>query len=139
MYAIIEEGGKQFKVTTGDTILIDRSVEEGTTELKLDKVLLVGGGGATTRPMRVDTNKRGPFSAAAHGFADLSFTADQATVKLVGENGAILHSFTRDKAGNVTIVEAGKSDPPTPRSVKSITRGGSEVPEAKKPKNPSDD
>ena len=47
MYAIIEEGGKQFKVTTGDTILIDRSVEDGTKELKLDKVLLVGGGGAT--------------------------------------------------------------------------------------------
>jgi large subunit ribosomal protein L21 len=47
MYAIIEEGSKQFKVTTGDTLLIDRKVEEGTTSLKLDRVLLVGGAGET--------------------------------------------------------------------------------------------
>ena len=47
MYAIIEEGGRQYKVTTGDTILIDRPFEEGTSELKLDKVLLVGGAGDT--------------------------------------------------------------------------------------------
>ena len=47
MYAIIDEGGKQFKVSTGDTLLIDRSVDEGTTELKLERVLLIGGDGAT--------------------------------------------------------------------------------------------
>ena len=47
MYAIIDEGGKQFKVSTGDTLLIDRKVEEGTTELKLDRVLLVGSGAET--------------------------------------------------------------------------------------------
>jgi large subunit ribosomal protein L21 len=45
MYAIIEEGGKQFKVTSGDRIRIDRSVEEGAKNLKLDRVLLVGGSG----------------------------------------------------------------------------------------------
>ena len=44
MYAIIEEGGKQFKVTTGQTLLIDRKVDEGTTTLNLDRVLLVGAG-----------------------------------------------------------------------------------------------
>ena len=44
MYAIIEEGGKQFKVTTGDTLLLDRKVDEGTTTLNLDRVLLVGAG-----------------------------------------------------------------------------------------------
>lgn len=47
MYAIIEEGGKQFKVTTGQTLLIDRKVDEGTKELKLDRVLLVGTGAET--------------------------------------------------------------------------------------------
>ena len=46
MYAIIEEGGKQFKVTSGDTIDIDRSVKEGEKSLKLDRVLLVAGEGA---------------------------------------------------------------------------------------------
>jgi len=47
MYAIIEEGSKQFQVSTGDTILIDRQVEEGTKELKLERVLLVGNGADT--------------------------------------------------------------------------------------------
>ena len=47
MYAIIDEGGRQFKVSTGDTILIDRPVDEETKTLTIDRVLLVGGGGET--------------------------------------------------------------------------------------------
>jgi large subunit ribosomal protein L21 len=45
MYAIIEEGGKQFKVTSGDTILIDREAKEGEKSITFDRVLLVGGEG----------------------------------------------------------------------------------------------
>lgn len=45
MYAIIEEGGKQFKVTSGDTILIDRDAKDGETSITFDRVLLVGGEG----------------------------------------------------------------------------------------------
>lgn len=45
MYAIIEEAGKQFKVTSGDTILIDRPAKEGETSIKFDRVLLIGGEG----------------------------------------------------------------------------------------------
>ena len=45
MYAIIEEGGKQFKVTSGDTILIDRTAAEDEKTIKFDRVLLVGGEG----------------------------------------------------------------------------------------------
>ena len=45
MYAIIEEGGRQFKVTGGDTINIDRAVEENQTSITFDRVLLVGGEG----------------------------------------------------------------------------------------------
>ena len=45
MYAIIEEGGKQFKVTSGDTIQIDRAVEGDAKTLKFERVLLVGGEG----------------------------------------------------------------------------------------------
>ena len=44
MYAIIEEGGRQFKVTTGDTILIDRPPTEEKS-LTLGRVLLVAGEG----------------------------------------------------------------------------------------------
>lgn len=51
MYAIIEESGKQFKVTGGDTILIDREAPpEGTDRrITFDRVLLVGGAGGDTR------------------------------------------------------------------------------------------
>jgi len=44
MYAIIEEGGRQFKVTGGDTILIDREAGDEKT-IKFDRVLLVAGEG----------------------------------------------------------------------------------------------
>ena len=46
MYAIIEEGGKQFKVTGGDTIKIDRAIDEGTKTITFDQVLLVAGEGS---------------------------------------------------------------------------------------------
>ena len=43
MYAVIETGGKQLKVETGDTIFVEKlDVEEGT-EYTFDKVLFVGG------------------------------------------------------------------------------------------------
>ena len=44
MYAIIEEGGRQYKVTSGDTILIDREAGDDKT-IKFDRVLLVAGEG----------------------------------------------------------------------------------------------
>ena len=45
MYAIIADSGKQFKVTSGDTILIDRHDYTDKT-ITFDQVLLVGGEGA---------------------------------------------------------------------------------------------
>jgi large subunit ribosomal protein L21 len=45
MYAIIEEGGRQFKVTSGDTIQIDRQVEDEQKSITFDRVLLVAGEG----------------------------------------------------------------------------------------------
>ena len=46
MYAIIEEGGRQYKVTSGDRIRIDRMVGEGEKSVTFDRVLLVGGEGS---------------------------------------------------------------------------------------------
>ena len=46
MYAIIEDSGKQFKVTSGDRIKIDRSVDEDVKNITFDKVLLVAGEGS---------------------------------------------------------------------------------------------
>ena len=45
MYAIIEEGGRQFKVTSGDTIKIDRELGEDEKTVTFDNVLLVAGEG----------------------------------------------------------------------------------------------
>jgi large subunit ribosomal protein L21 len=44
MYAIIDDGGRQHKVTTGDVIRIDRQPTEEKT-ITFDRVLLVGGEG----------------------------------------------------------------------------------------------
>ncbi len=45
MYAIIEDSGRQFKVTSGDTILIDREAGDAKT-IAFDRVLLVAGEGS---------------------------------------------------------------------------------------------
>jgi len=44
MYAIIETGGKQFKVAEGDIIRVELLKEEVGATIELDKVLAVGEG-----------------------------------------------------------------------------------------------
>jgi large subunit ribosomal protein L21 len=45
VYAIFEDGGKQYKVTTGDKLLIElRDLPEGQAEITFDKVLMLGEG-----------------------------------------------------------------------------------------------
>ena len=43
MYAIIEAGGRQLKVSSGDVVRVELAATEEKT-LKFDRVLLVGGG-----------------------------------------------------------------------------------------------
>jgi large subunit ribosomal protein L21 len=43
MYAIIDEKGKQYKVSSGDRIRIDREVSPDEKTVTFDRVLLVGG------------------------------------------------------------------------------------------------
>ena len=42
-YAIIETGGKQFRVTAGQKILVDKLDGEAGSSVSIDAVLLVGG------------------------------------------------------------------------------------------------
>lgn len=45
MYAVIETGGKQYRVTQGDKLYVEKlDVEAGAT-VDLDKVLMIGGDG----------------------------------------------------------------------------------------------
>ena len=46
-YAIIETGGKQYRVSVGDTLSVERLSAEAGTEITIDRVLLLGGDGAT--------------------------------------------------------------------------------------------
>lgn len=42
MYAVIKTGGKQYRVSTGDVIEIERLSEESGSEVTFDEVLVVG-------------------------------------------------------------------------------------------------
>jgi tartrate-resistant acid phosphatase type 5 len=99
--------------------------------------LLVGGGGATTRPMRVD--RRGPFSTSGYGFAHVNFTPQQMTARIVRVDGQVVHEFIRDAGiGRMTVRQSLPSDPAIPRTPGSVSRGGAETPTTK-PVKPSSD
>lgn len=43
MYAVIETGGKQYKVAEGQTVRLEKLPEEVGKKVNFDKILLVGG------------------------------------------------------------------------------------------------
>ncbi|MEM6955028.1 MAG: 50S ribosomal protein L21 [Myxococcota bacterium] len=43
MYAVIKTGGKQYRVTEGDVLRVEKLAGEVGSELTLDEVLMVGG------------------------------------------------------------------------------------------------
>lgn len=47
MYAIIQTGGKQYRVSEGETLRVEKLAGEAGDSITLDDVLLVGGDGAT--------------------------------------------------------------------------------------------
>lgn len=49
MYAVIESGSKQYRVTVGQQIDVELLPVEAGSDVELDRVLLVGGDGAETR------------------------------------------------------------------------------------------
>lgn len=48
MYAVVETGGKQYKVVPGETIDVEKLSAEAGETVELDKVLLVADGGKVT-------------------------------------------------------------------------------------------
>jgi len=46
-YAIIETGGKQYRVKEGDRITVERLADEAGADITLDRVLMIGGDGST--------------------------------------------------------------------------------------------
>ena len=43
MYAIIETGGKQYRVEEGSKVVVEKLAATAGSEVKLDKVLMIGG------------------------------------------------------------------------------------------------
>lgn len=60
-YAIVETGGKQYRVSVGDSLAVERLAVEAGTDVTFDRVLLLGGDGAT----RVGTPTVGGASVTA--------------------------------------------------------------------------
>lgn len=46
-YAIIETGGKQYRVSVGDRISVERLPDDEGGEITIDRVLMIGGAGDT--------------------------------------------------------------------------------------------
>jgi len=87
MYAIIEQGSKQYKVAEGDRINIELTdVEPKATEMELERVLFVSGG------ENVKIGK--PYVEGAKVIASFGGPAEQAVVK--GEKLYPMH-FRRRK------------------------------------------
>ncbi|MCO5175673.1 MAG: 50S ribosomal protein L21 [Thermomicrobiales bacterium] len=48
MYAVIETGGKQYRVAAGDTITVERLSADAGSQVELDRVLMVSGDAGVT-------------------------------------------------------------------------------------------
>jgi large subunit ribosomal protein L21 len=74
MYAVIEQGSKQYKVTEGDCINIElTSVPPDAKTIELDKVLFIGDG----EKVKIGT----PYLEGAKVIASFKTTAEEAIVK----------------------------------------------------------
>src|ERR1700730_12420564 len=68
MYAIVETGGKQYRVKPGDTVAVEKLTGEPGEMLDLDRVLLIAGNGDSEpqigSPRGARAGGRGPGSPA---------------------------------------------------------------------------
>ncbi|WP_295390912.1 50S ribosomal protein L21 [uncultured Thiodictyon sp.] len=48
MYAVIQTGGKQYRVSEGDTLKVEKLVAEAGADIELDRVLMIADGDAVT-------------------------------------------------------------------------------------------
>ena len=74
MYAVIEQGSKQYKVTEGDSLTIELTETAGDARtIELDKVLLISDG----KKVKIGT----PYLKGAKVVASFKTTAEEAIVK----------------------------------------------------------
>jgi len=67
MYAVIQTGGKQYRVTAGEKLKIERIAGEVGQEITLDRVLLVADGEALTMGAPLVAGARVKAKVLKHG------------------------------------------------------------------------
>jgi tartrate-resistant acid phosphatase type 5 len=65
---------------------------------------LSGGGGAPLSAITTSESTRGPFAREIFGFSYLHATSSLLTLRHLDRSGSLIHKFTKDTNGNVTIV-----------------------------------
>jgi large subunit ribosomal protein L21 len=70
MYAVVETGGKQYKVAPGDTLQVELLPAEVGATIELDRVLLVGDGDAVQLGQPTVTGARVVAEVVAHEKGD---------------------------------------------------------------------
>ena len=70
MYAVIQTGGKQYRVAEGDTLKVEKLVAEAGADIELDKVLLVADGDAVTVGRPYIPGGKVTATVSAHGRGD---------------------------------------------------------------------
>jgi large subunit ribosomal protein L21 len=69
MYAVIKTGGKQYRVSPGDSIEVEKLPHDVGEQIELDKVLLVAGESGTQigRPLVKDARVKATVTRQARG------------------------------------------------------------------------
>ena len=65
--------------------------------------VLSGGGGADLYDLKIPQSERGPYAEKVFGFSHLAVTRESLTLRHMDADGRVLHAFTRDAQGKVTL------------------------------------
>ncbi len=102
-YAVIETGGKQYRVSEGEYLTVERLAAEAGSDITIDRVLLIGGDGDTkigtpvvegaTVTAKVDEHNRGPkievfkYKAKKRYRRHTGHRQEQTRITITGING----------------------------------------------------
>jgi large subunit ribosomal protein L21 len=70
MYAVIKTGGKQYKVTAGERVKVEKLVGDVGSKVVIDKVLMIADGEKTTIGAPLVAGAKVNVTVLSHGRAD---------------------------------------------------------------------
>jgi hypothetical protein len=66
--------------------------------------VLSGGGGADLYDLKIPQSERGPYAEKVFGFSHLAVTTKELTLRHFDSDGRLLHGFSKDTAGKLTLL-----------------------------------